>query len=65
MNGTSQEIIVKYEAVLETERQFIVSLIEANQADDLERVMALMTHVKYERWPSTKKTDEEYETVNG
>lgn len=64
MKGSSQEIILKYEGVLEAERQFIVSLIEANQADDLERVMSLMTHLKYERWPSTKKTDEEIETVN-
>lgn len=62
--GTNQETNVKYQAVLEAERQFIVTLLEENHADNLENIMHLMGQLKYDRWPATKKTDDDYETVS-
>lgn len=64
VQGTSQETIDKYAAVLESDRQFIVTLLEANYSDDLESIMHLMGHLKFERWPSTKKTDDDFDIVS-
>lgn len=62
--GTSQEIVAKYNTVLEADRQVVVTLLEENHSDNLEAIMHLMSHLKFDRWPTTKKTDDDYETVS-
>lgn len=63
MRTSSQETVDKYEALLSTEHQFIAALLEANYSDDLEQVMQQIEHLSYGRWPSTKKTSDDIETV--
>lgn len=64
LQGTSQETIAKYEVVLGEDLNYIVSLLEDNYVDNLESMMHLVSNLSYGRWPTTKKTDDDYETVS-
>lgn len=64
LKGLSDENITKYEPVLRNEEQYVNQIIEANLSDDIETLMQLMQQVKFDRWSSARKTNEEFETIN-